>query len=333
MSKAREIGIVVYGATGYTGKLVAEYMNRQYGVNNGVSWAIAGRSLEKLKAVRDELGLPDELPLVLADASDPASLQAMVENAHVVLTTVGPYQLHGNELVAACAQAGTDYVDLCGEPAWMQQMITAHADTAKASGARIVFSCGFDSIPFDLGVYFLQQAAKEQFGAVLPRVRGRVRGMKGTWSGGTLASFKATMAAAAKQPETLAALTNPFALTPGFTGVDQPNGMQPMYDEVLDSWVAPFMMATINTKNIHRSNLLLDQAYGTDFAYDEMLVTGPGEQGEAIAKAVAADKSMATDTTQPGEGPTREERENGFYDILFVGQTASGESISASEYA
>lgn len=330
MSKAREIGIVVYGATGYTGKLVAEYMNRQYGVNNGVSWAIAGRSLEKLKAVRDELGLPDELPLVLADASDPASLQAMVENAHVVLTTVGPYQLHGNELVAACAQAGTDYVDLCGEPAWMQQMITAHADTAKASGARIVFSCGFDSIPFDLGVYFLQQAAKEQFGAVLPRVRGRVRGMKGTWSGGTLASFKATMAAAAKQPETLAALTNPFALTPGFTGVDQPNGMQPMYDEVLDSWVAPFMMATINTKNIHRSNLLLDQAYGTDFAYDEMLVTGPGEQGEAIAKAVAADKSMATDTTQPGEGPTREERENGFYDILFVGQTASGESISAS---
>jgi short subunit dehydrogenase-like uncharacterized protein len=330
MSNTREIGIVVYGATGYTGKLVAEYMNRQYGINNGVSWAIAGRSLEKLKAVRDELELPDALPLVLADASDPASLQAMVENAHVVLTTVGPYQLHGNELVAACAQAGTDYVDLCGEPAWMQQMIAAHGETAKNSGARIVFSCGFDSIPFDLGVYFLQQAAKEQFGAALPRVRGRVRGMKGTWSGGTLASFKATMAAAAKNPETLAALTDPFALTPDFTGAEQPNGMKPMYDEVMDSWVAPFMMATINTKNIHRSNLLLGHAYGTDFVYDEMLITGPGEQGEAIAKAVAADKSMASDTTQPGEGPTREERENGFYDVLFVGQTAAGQSISAS---
>jgi short subunit dehydrogenase-like uncharacterized protein len=243
---------------------------------------------------------------------------------------VGPYQLYGSELVAACAAAGTDYVDLCGEPTWMKQMIEAHQEAAQASGARIVFSCGFDSIPFDLGVYFLQQAAQKAQGSPLTRVRGRVRGMKGTWSGGTLASFKATMAAAAKDPELVASLQNPFALTPGFTGAEQPHGMQPQYDDVIDSWVAPFMMATINTKNIHRSNFLLGHPYGSDFVYDEMLITGPGDQGEAIAKAVAADKSMANDTTPPGEGPTREQREEGFYDVLFVGQTADGQTLCAN---
>ncbi len=330
MSHNRELDIIVYGATGYTGKLVAEYLNTQYGVGGDVSWAIAGRSLEKLNTVREELGLPEALPLVVADASDAASIRSMVEKAQVILTTVGPYQLYGSELVAACAAAGTDYVDLCGEPTWMQQMIETNQEAAQASGARIVFSCGFDSIPFDLGVYFLQQAAQDAQGSPLTRVRGRVRGMKGTWSGGTLASFKATMAAAAKDPELVASLQNPFALTPGFTGAEQPHGMQPQYDDVIDSWVAPFMMATINTKNIHRSNFLLGHPYGSDFVYDEMLITGPGDQGEAIAKAVAADKSMANDTTPPGEGPTREQREEGFYDVLFVGQTADGQTLCAN---
>ena len=329
MNSNRELGIVVYGATGYTGKLVAEYLNSQYGVGGDVSWAMAGRSKEKLETVRDDLGISAKLPLIVADASDPASVGAMVERAAVVITTVGPYQLYGSELVAACAQAGTDYVDLCGEPNWMKEMIDAHGDVAKASGARIVFSCGFDSIPFDLGVFFLQEKAQETFGTVLPRIRGRVRGMKGVWSGGTLASFKATMAAAAKNPELVATLTNPFALTPGFTGAEQPNGMKPMYDDVLESWVAPFMMATINTKNIHRSNLLQNHRYGENFVYDEMLVTGPGDEGEAIAKAVAEDKSMATDQTKPGEGPTKEQRETGYYDLLFVGETADGKTLRA----
>ena len=330
MKSDREIGVVIYGATGYTGKLVVEYMNKQYGVNGAVSWAMAGRSLEKLKAVRDELGVDISVPLVVANADEPASITAMVENASVILTTVGPYQLYGNDLVAACAKAGTDYVDLCGEPAWMEQMISAHSEAAKASGARIVFSCGFDSIPFDLGVFYLQQEASKTLGKVLPRVRGRVRSMKGTWSGGTLASFKATMAAVAKDPSLGEVMMNPFALTPGFKGADQPNGMIPQYDDVLESWVAPFMMAVINTKNIHRSNLLLGHQYGEDFAYDEMLLTGAGEQGEAIAKAVAEDKSMANDTTQPGEGPTQEQRENGSYDLLFAGQAEDGQQLVAN---
>ena len=330
MSRNRELDIIVYGATGYTGKLVAEYFNARYGANGEVSWAIAGRNLDKLQAVREELALPADLPLVQADGNDPASLKDMVERAQVVLTTVGPYQLYGSELVAACAQAGTDYVDLCGEPTWMKQMIEEHQATAEASGARIVFSCGFDSIPFDLGVFYLQNAAQETLGGALSRVRGRVRGMKGTWSGGTLASFKTTMAAAAENPELIASLINPFALTPGFTGAEQPTGAEPLYDEVVGSWVAPFVMATINTKNIHRSNLLQGHAYGSDFVYDEMMMTGPGDEGEAMARAIAADKSMATDPTPPGEGPTREQRESGFYDLLFVGQDTDGKMITAN---
>ncbi|MEM8561318.1 MAG: saccharopine dehydrogenase NADP-binding domain-containing protein [Pseudomonadota bacterium] len=327
MKKNREIGIVVYGATGYTGKLIAEYLNQQYGVGGEVSWAMAGRSKEKLESVRDELGISSELPLLVADAGDPDSIKALVECASVVVTTVGPYQLYGSELLAACAAAGTDYVDLCGEPTWMAQMIEAHDVSARENGARLVFSCGFDSIPFDLGVLFLQEEAKKVSGAPMPRVRGRVVAFSGAWSGGTLASFKATMAAAAKNPELVATLMNPFALTPGFTGPEQPAGMKPEYDEVMESWVAPFVMATINTKNIHRSNWLAGHPYGEDFVYDEMFLTGPGDEGEAAAKAVAEDKSMATDPTQPGEGPTREQRENGFYDVLFVGQNSDGKTL------
>ncbi len=328
MSDTREFGIIVYGATGYTGRLVCEYLNKQYGVNGDVRWAMAGRSQSKLNEVRDEMGISEDVPQLVADASNPDSIDAMVRRAAVVLTTVGPYQLYGSDLVRACAEAGTDYVDLCGEPAWMHDMIAAHQDAAKASGARIVFSCGFDSIPFDLGVYFLQQAAKEKLGAVATRVKGRVRAMNGTFSGGTLASFKATMAAAAKDPKMIQVLMNPFALTADFSGPEQPSGLAPIYEEDLGSWSAPFVMATINTKNIHRSNFLLGHSYGDNFVYDEMLLTGPGEQGEAIAKAVAEDKSMASDPTQPGEGPTKEQRETGNYDVLFLGSNDSGGSVS-----
>jgi len=330
MSKDRALDIIVYGATGYTGRLVCEYLNRQYGVNGKVKWAMAGRSQDKIDSVREEMGIPADVPTVVADANDLASIKSMVEGTRVLLTTVGPYQLYGSDVVAACAQAGTDYVDLCGEPAWMHEMIAKHQADAQASGARNVFSCGFDSVPFDLGAFFLQEQAKKTFGGALPRIKGRVRAMKGTFSGGTLASFKATMAAAAKQPEMMKVLGNPFALTPGFTGAAQPAGTKPSFDEDLNSWSAPFVMATINTKNIHRSNFLLGHAYGEDFVYDEMMLTGPGEKGEATANAVAADKSMANDPRKPGEGPSKEERENGYYDVLFAGSNDKGDSLRVS---
>lgn len=331
MSSTPEFDIIVYGATGYTGRLVAEYLSQEYADDSGLRWAMAGRSQSKLEAVRDEINAPADTPLVVADTGDADSLRAMAERTRVVLTTVGPYQLYGSDLVRICAESGTDYVDLCGEPAWMRQMIDAHGETAKQSGARIVFSCGFDSIPFDLGVYFLQKAAKEKFGAALPRVKGRVRKMKGTFSGGTAASLKATLAAAKANPEIYQLLGNPFALTPGFTGPAQPPAAKPEFDESLGSWAAPFVMAAINTRNVHRSNALLGHAYGSDFVYDEMILTGPGEQGEAIAKAVTGDKSLAgDDAPKPGEGPTKEERENGFYDVLFIGEGADRKTLMAS---
>lgn len=324
MATGREFDVIVYGATGYTGRLVAEYLAKTYGVGGDVKWAMAGRSAEKLAAVRDEIGAPAETPFVVADASDADSLAAMAARAGCIATTVGPYQLYGEPLVAACAEAGTDYVDLCGEPAWMHEMIGKYEGKAQASGARIVFSCGFDSIPFDLGVWFTQEAAKEKLGGPVPRIKGRVRKMQGTFSGGTFASFKETMAAVGRDPSLLGVLQNPFALTMGFEGPEQPHGMAPVEDEDIGSWSAPFIMASINTKNVHRSNALMGHAYGKDFVYDEMMLTGPGEQGKAMAEGMASTNMMGGDGPAPGEGPSKEERETGFYDVLFYGVGTDG---------
>ncbi|MDD0811646.1 saccharopine dehydrogenase NADP-binding domain-containing protein [Curvibacter sp. RS43] len=327
MSK-KPFDLVVHGATGFTGRLVVEYLLQRYPAGSGLRWAMGGRSAAKLAAVRDEVGAPADTPLIVTDSASADSLQALMAQTRLVLSTVGPYQLYGSPLVAACAQAGVDYVDLCGEPAWMRQMIDAHQAEAQASGARIVFSCGFDSVPFDLGVLLLQDEMKARFGQPAQRVRGRVRKMKGTFSGGTAASLKATLVAAAQDPAVMALLRNPFSLTPGFEGPAQPPGHKPMIDEALGLWVAPFVMAAINTRNIHRSNFLLGQAYGADFVYDEMLITGAGDKGQAIAQAVAADKSLGAEGgPQPGEGPSREEREAGFYDLLFLGQDSAGHSL------
>ncbi|MDJ0655076.1 MAG: saccharopine dehydrogenase NADP-binding domain-containing protein [Xanthomonadales bacterium] len=318
MSESRAFDVLVYGATGFTGRLVAEYLARQYG--DSMSWAMAGRSADKLARVREEINAPPHTALLTADADSASSLEAMVNQARVVITTVGPYQLYGNELVAACARTGTDYVDLCGEPAWMHQMIGMHSEAASRSGARIVFSCGFDSIPFDLGVLLLQEKARAELGRPANRVRGRVRSMKGRFSGGTAASFKATMAAAAQDPAVIGVLRNHFALTPGFEGPEQPGLTKPVEDTVLNTWCAPFIMAPINTKNIHRSNFLMGHPYGEDFVYDEMVMTGPGDTGEDMAKAMARSNDLGDkEGPKPGEGPSKEEREAGSYDLLFVG--------------
>jgi len=324
----REFDLIVYGATGFTGRLVAEYFALTYPGDVAPKWAMAGRSLSKLEEVRAEMGVPASIPLITANSDDPASLRAMCERATVVISTVGPYQLYGSDLVAACAATGTAYVDLCGEPAWMREMIDAHEAEAKATGARIVFSCGFDSIPFDLGVLTLQEAAKARFGAPAPRVKCRVRTMKGGFSGGTAASLKATLAALARKPSLAALLTNPFALTPGHSGPHQPSGLIPEYDPTIAAWVAPFVMAPINTKNVHRTNFLLGQPYGADFVYDEMVVAGLGDIGKAAADALAKFNPLSADKgPKPGEGPSREERDSGYYDILFVGLTEDGARI------
>jgi short subunit dehydrogenase-like uncharacterized protein len=326
--------IVVYGATGFTGQLVAEYLAEHYKGDGSLKWALAGRSKDKLAAVRDAIDAPADTPLIVADASDPASLTAMVAQTKSVIAGVGPYQLFGTDLLALCAATGTDYFDYCGEPIWMRQMIDAHEAKAKASGARIVFSCGFDSLPFELGAFFVQQDAKRAFGAAAPRVKGRVRDMSGTLSGGTAASARATFAAVAKDLSLVSMVQDPFILTPGFDGPKQPRGNKPVMEEDLGSWAAPFVMATINTRNVHRSNMLMNFAYGKDFVYDEMVLTGPGEQGEANAKklvaAVNAARMGASGGPKPGEGPSKEERESGRYDLLYVAIAPDGRQVRAS---
>lgn len=329
-SSSAEFDIIVYGASGFTGRLVAEYLAAKYG-GGDLKWAIAGRDLDKLASVREAIGAPRDLPLIAADAENPASLRTMAGRTASVLSTVGPYQLYGSGLVAACAAIGTDYLDLCGEPIWMRQMIDAHEAEARRSGARIVFSCGYDSLPFELGVFFLQQAAKQRLGSSVARVKGRVRKMKGTFSGGTAASMKAIFAAAANDPNLLPKLRDPFVLTPGFEGPKQPPGNKPLFDEDLGMWMAPFVMANINTRNVHRSNFLLGFPYGKDFVYDEMVVAGPKETGEATAKAIIAanNKLGAQGGPKPGEGPSKEERESGHYDLLFLGIGSDGRQLKA----
>ena len=328
---SREFDIIVYGATGFTGRLVAEYLAQHYaGRKDAPKWAMAGRSAAKLAEVRDLIGAPADTPLVVADASDPATLDAMAARAHVILTTVGPYQLYGNELVAACVKSGTAYADLCGEPGWMREMIDAHEAAAKASGARITFSCGFDSIPFDLGVHFLQAEAMKRHGKPAPRVKGRVRKMAGGASGGTIASLTETLKAVAKKPSLALLLKSSFALTPGFEGPSQPTGLIPEYDSATGTWTAPFVMAPINTKNVHRTNFLLGHAWGADLVYDEMVMTTIGDAGKAMAEAMAKANPFGDSKLKPGEGPSKEERENGFYDILFIGEYPDGTTIRAS---
>jgi len=329
MKQDRKYDVVIFGASGYTGRLVAEYIEQRYGTTN-LKWAMAGRSVEKLTQVRAEMNIKETVDLISVDSDSLESIHTLVTSAKVVITTVGPYQLYGTTLVEQCAENGTDYVDLCGEPSWMYQMINRYKEKAKSSGARIVFSCGFDSIPFDLGVWHLQQHAIASIGSPLKAIKGRVRAMNGSFSGGTVASLRATMASVKKDPTLIPVLVNPFSLSEGFQGPDQPAGDKPQYDSELASWSAPFIMATINTKNIHRSNALLGHAYGTDFQYDEMLLTGDGDQGKATAEFVANDNSFAENTLQPGEGPSKEEREAGSYDVLFAGQADSGELLMSS---
>jgi short subunit dehydrogenase-like uncharacterized protein len=333
MKSSNVFDVVVYGATGFTGQLVAEYLASQYKNDRQLKWAMAGRSLDKLASVRDAIGAPADTPLIVADASDPASLKAMIDQTRSVVSTVGPYQLYGSDLVAACAASGTDYLDLCGEPVWMRQMIDRHEAAAKASGARIVFSCGFDSVPFELGVFFCQENAKKTWGTPAARVKGRIRNMSLAVSGGTAASTRASFAAAAKDLSLVAMFRDPFVLTPGFEGPKQPPGNKPLLDEDLKSWTAPFAMATINTRNVHRSNMLLGFPYGRDFVYDEMMLTGSGEQGEANARRIVAAvnaEKMGSGGPKPGEGPSKEERENGSYDLLFVALAPDGRQVRAS---
>jgi len=337
----RKFDVVLWGATGFTGKLVAAYLLERYGAGGELHWALAGRNREKLEAVRAEIGRDTgadaaTLPLIVADAADDASLTSMVDAARVICTTVGPYARYGSRLVAACARRGTHYCDLTGEVQWMRRMIDAHADEAKTSGARIVHTCGFDSILSDLGVFFVDGEMHRQHESHCAAVKCRVVAFSGGFSGGTVASMFNMLEEAGHDPEVRRVMEDPYALNPASerSGPDGPDQTGPVYDPDFDSWTAPFVTAAINTRVVRRSNALLDGGYGREFRYDEAMLMGAGPAGWAKAAALSAAlgattvagalgpvrQLMARFAPSPGEGPSKQQREEGFFKIRFLGR-------------
>ncbi len=337
--------VVVLGATGFTGKWVAKYLFDTYG-NDKLSWALAGRSEERLLSVREFIGDTDKtIPFVMADSNDESSLAAMVGSAKAVISTVGPYAYYGSLLVKTCAELGTHYVDLTGEVPWMREMIDSHHITAEKSGAKIVHSCGFDSIPSDMGTFYIQQQAKEQLGAPLKNVRFSLTKAKGGVSGGTFASIINVVKQAVKDKNVRKILFNPYSLnpSPSFKGPDKADQKGVEYSKELGKWTAPFIMAAINTRIVRRSNALMDFSYGENFSYTETMPTASGAGGYLMAKAISsAVKSIAFMSItalgrsvlgvfipSQGEGPKVDPQDPGFYIIQFNGETADGQSMVA----
>jgi len=352
MSK-RELDIVLYGATGFVGKLTAQYLADAGGA---ARIALAGRSQDKLLAVRETLG--DEAqawPLITADASQPSTLNAMAARTQVVVTTVGPYNRYGLPLVAACAAAGTDYADLTGEPMFMRDSIDHYHKQAVDTGARIVHACGFDSIPSDLTVYALYRQATEDAEGELVDTSFVVRKMVGGLSGGTIASITDVVRAASSDPETRRQLDDPYTLTTD-RAAEPELGAQPDYPwrrgnqiapELDGIWTTGFMMASTNTRVVRRSNALQDWAYGRRFRYSECQSTGSSALAPA-ASAVAAGVGAAFTnlgaryfdklpssfvdriTPKPGTGPGERTRERGRYTVETYTTTTTGARYRAT---
>lgn len=339
----RDYDVVVWGATGFTGRLVAEYLLSRYGASRDLRWAVGGRNREKLEAVLGQIGAPD-LPILVGDSHDRQSLDAIVTRTRVVCSTVGPFAKYGSELVAACARHGTHYCDLTGEVHWIRRMIDDHQGEAQSSGARLVHCCGFDSIPSDLGCLFLNDAAVRQYGRPCGEIKLRVRKMRGGFSGGTAASLLNVVEEASRDRGTRRVLADPYALNPAGerTGPDGRDQARPEWDPDVSSWTAPFVMASINTRVVRRSNALMGYPYGRDFRYSEAVMTGRGAAGwmtavglsSAIAGLIGAASIGPTRNLlsrlvfpRPGEGPSEEQRERGFFDMLLVGKTEENETV------
>ncbi|SFR45342.1 Uncharacterized conserved protein [Marinobacter daqiaonensis] len=347
--------IVLFGATSFVGRIVTQRLAERHGFdgtkasgNDGkpVRWAIAGRSKARLDALRDELGpAGTDLPMIIADAEDDDSLRALCEQTRVVISTVGPYALHGEPLVRACVESGTDYCDLTGEVQWIRRMVQLYEERAKATGARIVHCCGFDSVPSDLGVWHLQQEAIDRFGTPCHQVKMRVKAARGGLSGGTVASLMNVIREASSNKALRKELADPFSICPpDHRSVQrQPNVKAAEYDSDFEVWVAPFVMAAINTRVVHRSNALQDAPYSTEFQYDEAMMTGRGLKGRARALAMVGALGGFTLATaikptrwvlekfvvpSPGEGPDKEAQAKGFYDLRFIGKTEGGQTIT-----
>lgn len=341
----REFDVILLGATGFTGQLVAQYLMTHYGQQGDLRWAIAGRNQSKLQNVVDAVDEPGLTTIVL-DSHDSDAVAELAQRTRVVCTTVGPYSIHGSPLVAACAAHGTHYCDLAGEVHWIARMIETHHDRAVSSGARIVPCCGFDSVPSDIGVWFLQAAAQERFGMPCERIKFRLKAARGTASGGTVASLMQVIEAARGDRDIARSVRHPYSFNPPDmrSGPDRPEPVWPAYDDDFESWTAPFVMGAINTKVVRRSNALLAHQYGENFSYSEAVLTGGGLTGRLKAYAMASGLNAlmlgaAIKPTRhllkefilpkPGDGPSRTKRENGFFNIALRGTTSDGRTLRA----
>ena len=345
----REYSIVVWGASGFTGKLTAEYILGRYGVKDHFSWALGGRNQAKLEKVRKEIGestgvATESLPIVVGDSDDNAFLASLAQRTHVVCTTVGPYAKYGSKLVAACASAGTDYCDLTGEVQWMKRMIETHHEEAASNNARIVFTCGFDCIPSDIGAFFMHEAMQKAHGVPCAQIQFRVNGFSGAASGGTVASMLNMMDEAQEDSSIFTTLSAPYSINPAGqqSGPDSAESVLPSYDADFDQWIAPFVMGAVNTKVVRRSNALLNYAYGQDFKYDEAVLCGRGPAGLAKATATGLGGAIgmgamalgpirrfaAGRLPQPGDGPSLEKREAGYFSLTLLGHHPTDSSLN-----
>ncbi|MEE3164994.1 MAG: saccharopine dehydrogenase NADP-binding domain-containing protein [Pseudomonadota bacterium] len=324
----RPYDIIVWGASGFTGQLVVDYMSERQ-ANSNLRWAVAGRNINKLEQVLEGRNIP----VLEAESHDTESLNQLVQQGRVILTTVGPYARYGSELVAACVRHGTHYCDLTGEVHWMREMISKHQLEAINSGAKIVHTCGFDSIPSDIGVFYLQKQMKERHDVVANRIKYRVKGFSGGFSGGTMDSMMSMMEKAKEDPSIFKIMADPYSLNDKDIGQDGPDRVAAYFDEDFDSWVGPFVMAAINTRVVRRTNELLKSAYGSDFQYDEGTLSGKGATGFLGATGVGigtgAFAGLASFSPtrsllkrvlpKPGEGPSKESMDKGFFEIDLLG--------------
>ena len=344
----RPYAVVLYGATSFVGQITAHYLteflsNTKDKDGADVTWAIAGRDEKKLNELQSKLG--STVDIIIANSDDTDSLDEMTKQTQVIISTVGPYLKYGEPLIKSCATNGTDYVDLTGEAIFIKDMMDKYQDTAKQSGARIVNSCGFDSIPSDLGVYFTQQQAEEKFGSACDVIHMRVKAAKGGLSGGTIASMATIFEEVGKDKSRRKQVANPYLLNDDkdAPNVRQDNVSKPEYDNEHKRWLAPFVMASINTRIVHRTNQLLGYEYGRDFKYDEAMWMKDGVKGKlssyamsaglfgfATAMMVKPSRDLLSKHVLPksGSGPSAEEQANGYFDIRLFGETANKDTIN-----
>ncbi len=323
----RDYDLVVFGATGFTGKLVAEHISRSA---EQPRWAIAGRNQAKLEA----LGL--RVPILIADALDREAVAKLARSTKVVCTTAGPFAKYGSELVAACAGAGTHYCDLTGEVQWMRRMIDAHHERALASGARIVHAAGFDSVPSDLGTWAVQQEFIARHGHPASTITALFGESSGGLSGGTVASAMQTATEAGEDPAVRKLLANPFALDPDPAGPHPrcPDEVSIGWDSRLGMFTAPFVMAQVNTRVVRRSHALAGFPWGRDFCYREVMSTPGSARGLAMAVGITGGlgvlsvalrqprlrQLVAARAPKPGEGPSASARERGHWKTRFIAE-------------